>query len=410
MSSDSDDYSEYAKNSGEFTWVMVVYGLISVIDCILVFGGIYGFHKEPNPILSIDNKIFKRLTIIALLVSSFACWLNFISWYYALIGKPSLSININTIAACCYVVNMTLVIIIFGIRLIYTFKNTKYNMKNGFKCWIISFTIIVIVLTVSSILLFVIGNTLASSLVAGLMLMVSVISGIVLLVIYLRKLHDIISDFLEKFGGLDSGSLHELNRQLSEAYAAGQTEIVNPDFVNVDNSKTKDNNDGIRQCSNERSRSNEMFNLNRLVSDMTRFSILICVAMCSTMFQTVILVLYGFSGLLDIYIFFFTLTDLLINNICLILQFKMARKYYKKFCFCFINKCQSRQVNKINKSLDEMNLLSKMSLKRLPTGEIGFEILIDKKNQSSTPIDGNYTNSEALATLNSVQMHSDETQ
>ena len=65
----------------------------------------------------------------------------------------------------------------------------------------------------------------------------------------------------------------------------------------------------------------------------------------------------------------------------------------------------------MNKSLSEMNLLSKMSLKRLPSGEIGFEIKSDKNSSNaSSPIDGNYTNSEALATLNSVQMHSDETQ
>ena len=58
------------------------------------------------------------------------------------------------------------------------------------------------------------------------MLTFSVINGIVLLVIYLRKLRHIINDFLEQFGGLDVDTLQELNRQLSEAYAAGQRLLI----------------------------------------------------------------------------------------------------------------------------------------------------------------------------------------
>ena len=68
-------------------------------------------------------------------------------------------------------------------------------------------------------------------------------------VIFKDKLTNIINDFLKEFGGLSIDTLNKLNRQLSAAYKAGETEVVvgtDPDFAtnHKDNNDNNDNNDG----------------------------------------------------------------------------------------------------------------------------------------------------------------------
>ena len=427
---ENEDY--YSDNSQEFTWVMVLFALMSIIDCILVFSAIFGFYKEPSPILSLDNKIFKRIAIVSLIASSFVGCLIFIGWYIALDGNYSLALNFGAASIAVYALNMTLVIVLFGMRLIYTFKNTNYSMGNSFKYWLIAMTLIIALLCVYFFIA-AIGLRDGPLTATGIALMVlfGTVNGIILLIIYSRKLTNVIHDFLAEFGGLSVGALNKLNRQLSDAYRAGETEVIvgrDADFAASDNNDSNinqnnnnsatgtDDNDNKSANKKGDKRSNEMFDLNRLISDMTRFNILIGVAMISTTISAILSVLFDIFGWRRIYLFIFILLDLLTNNICLVLQFKMSRKFYKKLCFLLINKCQQRQTKQINQALDEMNLLSKVSAARTPHGDIGFEIHghgtnnNDETGNNDNDENTKYDNSSALSTMNSVQTRSDHTQ
>ena len=126
-----------------------------------------------------------------------------------------------------------------------------------------------------------------------------------------------------------------------------------------------------------------------------------------------------------VYITLFIILDIIINCICLLLQFKMSKKYYKKYCKYCILKCQDRQTKQINKSISKRNLVNiNVSLKRLQSGDIGFEIdnnreiennnrnidnkdgnvIIDDDGIKSTGVDGN---SIALKTMRSVDSQVD---
>ena len=403
-----DDGSNYAENPSNFTWIMVSFFLLSVADCILVLVALYGFYSEPNPILSLSNKQFKRIAIVALCVSGLFGWLVTIAWYIVLYqDRWQLAKNISVVAIGLYVTNLTLVILLFGFRLIYTFKNTVYAMKSRLKFWLIGMVITNVISLILCGVFFAVSSTSIGAFILAFVQMFCIINGIVLLIIYINKLNYVINDFLKEFGALSGDALNKLNKQLSEAYATGQMESIktnSDDNNNNDNNNDNNNNNG------------EMFDLNRIISDMTRFSILIGVAAVSTVLIMIILVILSSLKTLSIYFAPLTLIDVIVNNICLILQFKMSRKFYKKFCICFIDKCQERQTKQINESISKMNLMSSVSLKRLDSGDIGLEIIDvqhnkDKdKDKDEDKSDGDYINSVALTTMHSVSVHSDQTQ
>ena len=81
--------------------------------------------------------------------------------------------------------------------------------------------------------------------------------------------------------------------------------------------------------------------------------------------------------------------DVLINCICLILQFKVYKKWYKLVCNYCINTCQKRLTKQINSNISEQN--AQFSMRRLPSGNIGFEVengantaVIDNNNENMT--------------------------
>ena len=228
-----EDGDYYSENVNEFTWVFVLFILLSIIDCVLVFSALFGFYKEPNPILSLDNKRFKRIAIFCLCVSSAVGWITVVAWQLALNGRYKVGVDVGVVAVGLYGLNATLVILLFGMRLIYTFKDTNYKMSNAFRYWLIGFTIIVVVLFATGLVAVLARNGYIAVAAFGFLCTFCTVNGIVLLCIYLRKLTLIINDFLKEFGGLSISALHKLNRQLSDAYAAGEIEIVDADFADA---------------------------------------------------------------------------------------------------------------------------------------------------------------------------------
>ena len=137
--------------------------------------------------------------------------------------------------------------------------------------------------------------------------------------------------------------------------------------------------------------------LTRLISDMSKYTILIIFAICSSVIMillpvTVINLIntkeiikqkYGISGLA---------IDNLINCICLILQFKSFKYYYKLICNKCHIKCEDRYTNETNKHNNNQ-------LERLQSRELGFKINSDLSDNNNTDTIANVAGTNTDITL-----------
>ena len=135
------------------------------------------------------------------------------------------------------------------------------------------------------------------------------------------------------------------------------------------------NGDGLGDLSNENEMVTSMRQLTRLIADMSKYTILVTFAISSTFISVVVVTItssnIGYEGRDKIYsleyngiIYGF---DLVVNCICLTLQFKAFKSNYLWLCnFCH-GKCQDRYTNQTNKH-------NSQQLQRLPSGELIFKI------------------------------------
>ena len=135
------------------------------------------------------------------------------------------------------------------------------------------------------------------------------------------------------------------------------------------------NGDGLSHLSNENEMVTSMRQLTRLIADMSKYTILVTFAISSTFISVVVVTIstfnIGYQGRDKIYSLEYNGIiyglDLVVNCICLILQFKAFKSNYLCFCnFCH-GKCQDRYTNQTNKH-------NSQQLQRLPTGELIFKI------------------------------------
>ena len=114
-----------------------------------------------------------------------------------------------------------------------------------------------------------------------------------------------------------------------------------------------------------------MRHLTRLISDMSKYTILVLFALISS-FVFIILMIFvriivennNYFSLLARLIESF---DCLVNCICLVLQFEFSKKYYKILCAKCHTKCEDRYTERTNKQNDQ-------KLQRLASGELGFQV------------------------------------
>ena len=135
------------------------------------------------------------------------------------------------------------------------------------------------------------------------------------------------------------------------------------------------NGHGLGDLSNENEMVTSMRQLTRLISDMSKYTILVIFAIIST-FISVILVVFvsnsiGYEGRDRIFsieyagiIYGF---DVVVNCICLTLQFKAFKSNYLCLCNICHRKCENRYTNQTNKH-------NSQKLLRLESGELGFKI------------------------------------
>ena len=118
--------------------------------------------------------------------------------------------------------------------------------------------------------------------------------------------------------------------------------------------------------------------LTRLISDMSKYTILIAFAMVSSFIF--ILLLFVFVSFIDAnflvrqkYGIIALSIDNLVNSICLVLQFDFFKKVYKVICNKCHVKCEDRYTNETNKH--NVN-----QLQRLASRELGFKVNSNAQN------------------------------
>ena len=135
------------------------------------------------------------------------------------------------------------------------------------------------------------------------------------------------------------------------------------------------NGHGLGDLSNENEMVTSMRQLTRLISDMSKYTILVIFAIIST-FISVVLVAsvtnsIGYEGRDRIFALEYAGTiygfDIIVNCICLSLQFKAFKSNYLCLCNICHRKCENRYTNQTNKH-------NSQKLLRLASGELGFKI------------------------------------
>lgn len=248
-------------------------------------------------------------------------------WYWE---KEETVDNYKFIANFLYLCILCIVLHLFSFRLRKTFENTKYKLSLTLER---ATKVFVPVSSVCLFVLFIVTVSLVSEdecedndTCAILLAMVAlnvlsfVVYGIVLLVVFLRQLRRLITDY---------------------------------------NNSSKNNNNNDNDNNNNSGVSTEQ--TDELISLMSRYTILVCIAMFSTLLLIIIAMISLFDNLAtDIFLSSAICIDSLVNGLCLILQFKIADKPYFVLCNCLHKQCVKKQASAINKQIESNKGKEKM--------------------------------------------------
>ena len=393
----------YAKHGSDMIWMLVFMGIMLGLLSSLWVMSLIGFFREKNRIKS--TAILKVLATFAVGLGAIDTWLWFNTLKMNIDGASQRMVDDYVgFGVLCYGIYCLIILIVFGLRIINAFKNTKHAMSKLFHWWLCFLTIIIIICFIVSIIAFFQNNVLMGTISGATATSFTTINGVILLIIFNKKLNKVIGDFLIQFGSVSGETMIKLNIQVS---AELQTQTQGNDVgINFDND-TDDKTTGLDK---------NMVSMNNIIADMIKYTILISVAMGSTSLVPICIgIVRGVDGVPSIYMSFVTIIDIFVNGICLMLQFKMARKYYKILCKVCIKKCQQRQTKQINNSIKGLEKVSSVELKVLPSGGIGIDVNEnnnninepDEQNNEKAPnINDNTIASQApaVATMTSVSM------
>ena len=416
MATDWEEW--YDEHGSELMWVLVTLGIVACFITLLTVMSMIGFMRETNVIKS--TQPFKLLFIFALIIGTSSSWCFFVSVDLSITDFGSiLEEDLRAIGILGYGINCSIVLIIFGLRIIKAFKNTSHEMSKLFHGWLflIIFLIVIGFITVIIILFVNKNNTSLQASASAIPIMFATINGIILLFIFIKKLNQIITHFLIEFGTISGDTMIELNMQLS----AGLQHDLDPEKEEKRN--TVDANANVKTHTGYRLDKN-MILLNKIISDMIKYTILIIFAMISTTIVGITIPIIVSNGNIPtVYVRLIATIDMFINEICLLLQFKISRKYYKLLCKICINKCQQRLTKQINNNVKNFQKVSSVELKVLPSGGIGVSSVdmamepeaekngsknVDNfniHNQTQKTIDGDDNNKQpAVTTMQSVEM------
>ena len=306
------------------------------------------------------------------------------------------------------------VFVLFSFPLNFTFKNTMFAISNRIKQWLIIITIIVGMGHIANVISQFVtprkGDTSGrvSSTLGAASLSFLVLNEFILLGIFVRKLGNVIQHCVSNFGVLTQPQLNKLNKSVT----ASRNTSVDPylpdasggvlgsgnkqsggDFATFDTDKA----DGGGDISHESM--DNLKSLVRLISDMSKYTILVSIAICSTFLLAAELpiMISGFNEDRFPYVAILFMIDSVINTICLVLQFVFYKKEYYCFCGKIHSLCEDRYTKKTNQENKDKN--NGYKLKRLESGEIGIvrEDVLANKQPDLTSIKQNGSNNASLS-------------
>ena len=412
------------------SWILIPFAILGTLIPLLFIASVIGFVREMDPIQS--NKHFKLLFLTSLVIGISVPWSFYSVLELRLQGKSEsdteliadlISVGILGWGAVC-----SIVLIIFGLRIIRAFKNTKHEMGRVFSTWLFVLIFIIFSCLITAVSALIADKDEIATIGGSIAFMFSTINGIIMLIVFINKLNKVIADFLIQFGAISGETMIELNLQLSAGLQAREEQQGSGFQVDIDVGSTSNGGRGRGGADSDTSApaaaglDKNMVVLNNIIADMIKYTILIGVAMSSTSTAAIFVPIVRS---LNQYISFSYLNivvciDILINEICLLLQFKMSRKYYKLLCKECIVKCQQRQTRQINNNIKNMERVTSVELKVLPSGGIGVDSVKMADQESNVNYDqdedkgqgkGNaqdsvndHDNTPAVKTMQSVEM------
>ena len=255
------------------------------------------------------------------------------------------------------------VLAIFAFRLHFTFNNTVFALSNAVKYYMIFVIVCIFISHCVNTAIDVVGkNTPVSASVGGVTFIFSVLNAFLLLSSYVSKLNNVILHCINQFGCLTAPQLAKLNKSLSI-----DATLTDFDTISDENGK---NANGAASSGVDNKDVDNLRSLTRLISDMSKYTILVAVASVSTFLFSVVLMIcvliIGIEAEAAFMVLF--MIDSAVNTTCLVFQFEFYKKRYFVFCGICHKLCETRYTEKANNK----NKKAAYKLKRLESGEIGI--------------------------------------
>ena len=239
---------------------------------------------------------------------------------------------------------------VFCLRIIGIFENTSFALSYKYKNYLITMAIIMICCLEASVFLYPLLQTTSfwwiAVFVAIIMVILYFINVIILYRLYHNKLSSLIAQFVSQFGKISHSNYENLTKDNND----------NDSSSNNDNNNSKDNKNDMDDASSDYD--NNLKSLTLLIHDLSKYTTLLTVALGSTacvIIVSMLCLIIGASGnFYDIWVLSLigNLVELIVNNVCLTLQFNFAQNIYLKWCKKYQNKFESKITKDINQRID----------------------------------------------------------
>ena len=305
-----------------------------------------------------DVKFIKRTAVVAYTcytVSTLSSWLSLV-----VCDPQDLTFGFAGIAVTS---GMTFVMMVFCIRLYFTFNQTPFALSKKLKYYVI-FVVGVIYTGFTGFGILWFAGVISFDIVlpaASFIFIFLISNSILLFFVFINRLNRVINAFLDEFG-----TVNLTHRQLSRMNKSVSMTSLITDF-------------GDDLADGDKDLFNNMRSLTRLINDMSKYTILISIAIISSFFTAIVMTTLSFNDNTEfLWMQGGLLLDATVNCMCLLLQFEFAKGYYKRICGPLHIKCEDRYTKRANKqhinSTGDDNNIVGFKLERLQTGEIGLSV------------------------------------
>ena len=314
---------------------------ICSVVCLIYFLCNYNYKSQKSLAnnLSSTSSTIKGLGAPMILYCLFVCQQLVIITIDLMTGCTERALIVS--AVLCYFGAFLFVLCLFTIRIIKTFENTQFAVSKRFimGCKILVL-IVLLVLCITTILNItdILPDELANRPIIGALLTLTLlIYGLVLLQLFATKLNHVINNFIKQFGKVSPRDLAQLNRSISVSFDHDPSNVLGGGLSARDTAEAIDKADttGLASDNDNNGINNggvtvttpknvqNMRNLTRLIADMSKYTIIVGIAILSSLLATILGVIivetafHDSDTLAATYAFIPLGVDCLVNCACL---------------------------------------------------------------------------------------------